>query len=198
MNDDNKIVARVVSNKAEIDSSISLLLQEMLVHQDMVVGFDMEYCFEHCYGEASAPFYSKKKIALLTLCTQSICVLIGLPKYSYEQTLEKLCIFLANKDIVFVCVHKKEDLLKVGNGLQITNAVELSELAVRVLGHPHLGAYGARKLASYLGVLQIEPRSSSLAWTDWGECNRLTADQIKCATADAYASYKIGKNLLEI
>ncbi|KAJ6379967.1 hypothetical protein OIU76_016595 [Salix suchowensis] len=61
----------------------------------------------------------------------------------YVHLLKKLSALLANRDIVFVGVRKRDDLAKLRNdyGLEISNFVELSELVVSVLGKPVLGTY---------------------------------------------------------
>lgn len=117
----------------------------------------------------------------------------------YVHLLKKLSALLANKDIVFVGVRKRDDLAKPRNdyGLEISNFVELSELVVSVLGDSVLGTYGARELASYLKVLRnFEPRNSTLSLINWLD-NSLNREQIMCAVTDTYAAYKIGKKLLE-
>ncbi|KAJ4833357.1 hypothetical protein Tsubulata_002601 [Turnera subulata] len=115
------------------------------------------------------------------------------------QQKEALKKFLACRDVVFAGVHVKEDIKILEDlGLQLKNATDLSELAASVLGKPQVGSYGARKLASHLGVLQLEPIRSPtcLSFAEWGSVQ--SAIGIECATIDAYAAYKIGKKLLEI
>ncbi|KAJ0959856.1 hypothetical protein J5N97_000442 [Dioscorea zingiberensis] len=56
-------------------------------------------------------------------------------------------------------------------------------------------AYGARDLARDVLKLGLEQRSQKVAWMSWTE-EFLTAEQIECATVDAYVAYKTGKKLL--
>ncbi|OMO84562.1 hypothetical protein CCACVL1_10771 [Corchorus capsularis] len=107
--------------------------------------------------------------------------------------------FFDNKDIVFVGVHIKDDVVTLRNcyGLIIPNAVDLSEMAVDVLHEPRLRAFGARLLASEVLLEPFKARSASVARANW-VTEELTHEQIECATTDAYAAYKVGKKLLRV
>lgn len=52
-----------------------------------------------------------------------------------------------------------EGLLQHEWGLKIGNAVELTELAVSVLGRPSLATFGVKKLANFLEVRRLGQRA---------------------------------------
>ncbi|XVF06454.1 hypothetical protein REPUB_Repub06bG0049400 [Reevesia pubescens] len=106
--------------------------------------------------------------------------------------------FFDNMNIIFVGVHIKDDVKKLRKciGLEIKNAVDLSELAADVLNQPRLRVFGVRRLASEV-LLEPFMTSSSIIDRDcW--IQDLAKDQIECATTEAYAAYKIGKKLLGV
>ncbi|KAJ6291988.1 hypothetical protein OIU76_023977 [Salix suchowensis] len=191
MNDGATLVTEVVSDD---DSHLCLyiLLQDMIKIGDMVVGFDIEWGFKgssssrsgstsgrnsehHSQSDKSEhlPRRVEHHIAVLTFCTKLGCVLIRLSPNHISPSLKR---FLSIKDILFVGVHIKEDLqrLRCVDGLVVRNAVELSELAAKIYDQPRLAAYSARELAYRIASLKIES-----------------------ATTDAYATYKIGKKIME-
>ncbi|KAK9906177.1 hypothetical protein M0R45_002836 [Rubus argutus] len=100
-------------------------------------------------------------------------------------------------DIVFVGVHVKEDVrkLKENFGVEVRNVVELSELAANALRKPRLVAYGPRELAREVLKVGLDQRPQNVMWMGW-TAEFLTAEQIECATIDAYVTYKTGKKLL--
>ncbi|KAJ4833356.1 hypothetical protein Tsubulata_002600 [Turnera subulata] len=196
MEDGNGIQTQVVSSQRALKSSLEDMLEAMHGEEDMIVGLEMEFSAKDIEGKC----FVQQRIEVLTLCTGSKCVLIRLDSDLDEGWFEKLCMFLANKDIVFVGVHTKQDLVKLENeyGLRVKNFVELSELAAGVMMKPCVAGYGVRKLATELEVLELKPRPSKVCWSDWNAGkSQLSNAPIKCSTMDAYASYKIGKKLLE-
>jgi hypothetical protein len=199
MTDGNDLSTTLVSEKDDIDLSFNLLFRDAA--GDKVVGFDTEYSLEPKFSRDLNAHVVEKRIALVKLCTQYRCILFRLDRdnVDYVHLLKKLSALLANKDIVFVGVRKRDDLVKLRNeyGLEISNLVELSELVVVVLSDPALGTYGARDLASHLEVLRyLEPRNSILSLINWLD-NSLNRQQVMCAVTDTYAAYKFGKKLLE-
>ncbi|XP_073260153.1 3'-5' exonuclease-like [Populus alba] len=199
MTDGNDLSTTLVTGKDDIDLSFNLLFGDAA--GDKVVGFDTEYSLEPKFSRDLDAHVVDKRIALVKLCTKHRCILFRLDRdnVDYVHLLKKLSALLANKDIVFVGVRKRDDLVKLRNeyGLEISNLVELSELVVGVLGEPALGTYGARDLASYLDVLRhLQPRNSILSLINWLD-NSLNRQQVMCAVTDTYAAYKIGKKLLE-
>ncbi|XP_065852117.1 protein RISC-INTERACTING CLEARING 3'-5' EXORIBONUCLEASE 2 [Euphorbia lathyris] len=222
MSDGTSLITEVVSDE---DSHLCLyvLLQDMLKVGDMVVGFEMEWGFKG-YSTSSSmsrsgslsgrqtsdqpiptPDNNKSEthptrkiehhIALLTLCTKLGCVLIRLSPKSISASLKR---FLGIKDIVFVGVHVKEDVLKLKEayGLVIRNCVELSEWAAKIYDHPKFVFYSGRELAHKLIYIKFEPKPYTTLWSNWFDHN-LSSEQIECAATDAFAAYKIGKKLME-
>lgn len=218
MSDGTTLITEVVSDE---DSHLCLyvLLQDMLKVGDMVVGFEMEWGFKsypfsrsgstsgrHTPNQPNSTPEStqssthsnrivEQHIALLTLCTKLGCVLIKLSPKSVSASLKR---FLGTKDIVFVGVHMKEDVLKLKEayGLVIRNVVELSEWAAKICDHPRFVFYTARELATKLINIKFEPKPYTVLWSNWFDHN-LSSEQIECAATDAFAAYKVGKKLMD-
>ncbi|KAK9906178.1 hypothetical protein M0R45_002836 [Rubus argutus] len=85
--------------------------------------------------------------------------------------------------------------LKENFGVEVRNVVELSELAANALRKPRLVAYGPRELAREVLKVGLDQRPQNVMWMGW-TAEFLTAEQIECATIDAYVTYKTGKKLL--
>ncbi|KAJ6744288.1 3-5 EXONUCLEASE [Salix purpurea] len=213
MNDGATLVTEVVSDD---DSHLCLyiLLQDMIKIGDMVVGFDIEWGFKGTSSSRSGstsgrnsehhsqpdksehlPRRVEHHIAVLTFCTKLGCVLIRLSPNHISPSLKR---FLSIKDILFVGVHIKEDLqrLRCVDGLVVRNAVELSELAAKIYDQPRLAAYSARELAYRIASLKVDSKPLNVLWSNWFE-HTLSHEQIESATTDAYATYKIGKKIME-
>ncbi|PPS00314.1 hypothetical protein GOBAR_AA20345 [Gossypium barbadense] len=101
---------------------------------------------------------------------------------------------------IFVGVHMKENVSKMRRLLsrvEISNAVDVGELAADLLHNPRLRRVGVRRLASEVLVFQLKSRPFALSSIFFSmEPEHLTANQIECVATDAYAAYKIGKKLL--
>jgi hypothetical protein len=213
LNDGNTLVTEVLLDD---DSHLCLdvLLQDMLKIGDMVVGLDIEWGFKGCSASRSGSTASRHTeqhsqpdksehlprrvehhIAVMTFCTKHGCVLIRLSPNHISPSLKR---FLSIKDIMFVGVHIKEDLrrLRSVNGLVIRNAVDLSELAATIYDQPRFLAYNARELECKICSLKSDPKSLNVLWSNWFD-HTLSPEQIESATIDAYATYKIGKKLME-
>ncbi|XP_022743795.1 uncharacterized protein At5g06450 [Durio zibethinus] len=157
----------------------------------MVVGLDITWSPSYPDYMPTYPDH-----VLLAFCTQIGCALVRICGGCISHSLKQ---FFDNKDITYVGVHIKHDVKKLRKrlGLEIRNAVDLSELAADVLHQPRLGAFGVRRLASEVLLVPFKARSSRMAWVNLAEAD-ITTDQIECATIDAYAAYKIGKRLLGV
>ncbi|KAJ0014360.1 hypothetical protein Pint_20348 [Pistacia integerrima] len=106
--------------------------------------------------------------------------------------------FLSNEDIVFAGVHIKKDIKKLQKeyGIDIKNAVDLSELAASVLHQPRLVAYSVRGLASEVLLQPWKPRSWNMVKAAWYAVPLIDHEMIQCATVDVYVAYKIAKKLI--
>ena len=75
--------------------------------------------------------------------------------------------------------------------------VELGHLAARVLKKPSLDGCGLVELASEVGVYYELEEPKSVTFSDWG-ARVFSHEQVKYAMHDAYASYLIANNLLNL
>ncbi|KAJ4833355.1 hypothetical protein Tsubulata_002599 [Turnera subulata] len=214
MSDGTLLMTEVVSDE-DSNLCLYLLMHEMLKDGDMVVGFDIEWGFrqsrsmsrsksdagrlaEQEKSSTGSDRHSKRvehHIALLSFCTKLGCILLRLRPESISPSLQR---FLSIKDILFVGVHIKEDLemMRSRYGLVVRNAVDLSDFAAKVYDQPRFAAYTARELSAKVSSLKFDPKPSTVLWSNWYDQN-LSAEQIESATIDAYATYKVGKKLME-
>ncbi|XP_017629217.1 uncharacterized protein LOC108472220 [Gossypium arboreum] len=129
-------------------------------------------------------------------CVLSILVHMILHDDMVAECIKKL---LSNKDITFVGVHVKENVKKMRTEsyVEISNAVDVGELAADVLHQPLRGV-GVRRLATEVLKVPFKPRPLFLSWGNLNvrEPENLTKNQIEYVATDAYAAYKIGKKLL--
>ncbi|KAL9341798.1 hypothetical protein Peur_065123 [Populus x canadensis] len=192
LNDGNTLVTEVLLDD---DSHLCLdvLLQDMLKIGDMVVGLDIEWGFKGCSASRSGSTASRH-----TEQHSQPDKSEHLPRRSPNHISPSLKRFLSIKDIMFVGVHIKEDLrrLRSVNGLVVRNAVDLSELAATIYDQPRFLAYNARELECKICSLKSDPKSLNVLWSNWFD-HTLSPEQIESATIDAYATYKIGKKLME-
>ncbi|XWS57777.1 hypothetical protein CRYUN_Cryun09bG0202300 [Craigia yunnanensis] len=189
MGDGTTVITEVIiETTRRMNQRLNLILQHMVEHEDLVVGLDITW----------SP--SSSDHVLLAFCTQIGCTLVrNMSGFPFRLPKELLKPFFDNKDITFVGVHIKEDVKKLRKllGLEIRNAVDLSELAADVFHQPRLRAFGVRRLASEVLLVPFKTRSSGMARVNWTEADPETY-QIECATTDAYFAYKIGKKLLGV
>ncbi|KAJ7978154.1 Werner syndrome-like exonuclease-like protein [Quillaja saponaria] len=151
MADGSKVETVVVS--ASDHDTIHLHLQLLTVYiqddKDAIVGFDTEWSL----AQQSPGSKVEARTTLIKLGTRYGCLLVTLEPLDRKLTDKPMSAilnkFLMNKDIIFVGVHIKQDLekLKRDFGIEVRNAVELSELAANVLREPRLLAYSIRGLA---------------------------------------------------
>lgn len=191
MSDGTKVVTEIVSDRGAVHLCLYLITQKIRDGKDMVVGFDTEWSLVVMDDGRVEP-----RVVLVKLFSCVGCVLIRLDHKS-GPVCPSLINFFMMKDIVFVGVHVKEDVrkLKENFGVEVRNVVELSELAANALRKPRLVAYGPRELAREVLKVGFDQRPQNVMWMGW-TAEFLTAEQIECATIDAYVTYKTGKKLL--
>ncbi|XVF42368.1 hypothetical protein PTKIN_Ptkin01aG0356500 [Pterospermum kingtungense] len=196
VDDGTMLVNGVIKNCCN-HQGLDPFLNHMSEHGDLVVGFDIKWLINSSSYE-NIPC-TPTPAAILIFCTQIGCKLLRIKTSFDPQSLPLQHYFFDNKEITFVGVHIKDEIekLRVCCGLEIRNAVDLSELAADVLHQPRLRAFGVRRLASEVLPEPFKTRPSSLNRVDWRSAN-LTKDQLECATTKAYAAYKIGKMLLGV
>ena len=114
---------------------------------------------------------------------------------SFPESIKK---FLNDSNVCFVGVEVKDKVKKILQWLQMfgcKTGVELGHLVARILKKPNLDGCVFIELASEVGVYYEEPKSVS--FSDWG-ARVFSHEQVKYAIHDAYASYLIGNNLLNL
>ncbi|KAJ4953780.1 hypothetical protein NE237_030612 [Protea cynaroides] len=178
----------VVKSASMLDSYVSELraLLSATGSRNPIIGLDVEW----------KPNSTAQRVSILQLCAGTRVLIIQLCYLNViPQSLKNL---IADAGISFLGVGITEDIRKLSNdyGLGCSSAIELGPLASRVLRNPDYSNSGLAALASQVVGLNIEKSSSTVTCSNWAN-DPLTAEQIKYATIDAYASYLIGKKLLE-
>ncbi|KAH0729821.1 hypothetical protein KY285_000822 [Solanum tuberosum] len=155
----------------------------------LVVGLDIEWlpCFN---PDENHP------VALLQLCVGRRCLLFqllhkdGLPAF--------LAKFLGDPNVKFVGVGVKGDAEKLlrDHKLFVVNTVDLNRLALSIYGEEVYGKMGLKRMAEeVLGKVMEKPKNVTLSKWDAEE---LVYEQIEYAAIDAFMSFEIGRNLLNL
>ncbi|GAB4830601.1 hypothetical protein Ancab_020367 [Ancistrocladus abbreviatus] len=135
-----------------------------------------------------------EKVSVLKLCTGCFCLLIQL--LHFKSTPSSLAAFLQLPDISFVGVGIKHcvDCLERDYGINCRNAVDLGQLASRVRENQHVSAFGLADLAYEVALFKLV-KAPGVAFSDWG-AEKLSSEQVRAATSDAFVAYFIGNDLL--
>lgn len=135
---------------------------------------------------------------ILQLCVGTRCLLVRL---SYTDVPKCLGDFLADKETCFVGFgmnSTRSDLnaslsLSIYYGIDCKNAVDVTELAARILKKPKLCGCELATIAAEVGVsLEESPRLEDF---NWG-ASVFSDEEVKYAIQDAYACHLIGTKLL--
>ena len=135
---------------------------------------------------------------LLILCVGTRCLVIQL--YYLDSFPDSIKKFLSDKNVCFVGIGVKDKVKKILQWPQMfgcETGVELGHLAARVLKKPNLEGCGLVELASEVGVYYELEEPKSVTFSDWGT-RVFSHEQVKYAMHDAYASYLIANNLLNL
>ncbi|KAE8722836.1 Detected protein of unknown function [Hibiscus syriacus] len=186
-----------VTNVTSCESDVDRHIQNFLSDRNnswKVIGLDIERTFVQDSHETEENSKKKSRVAILELCDGFTCLVIQLPYLDFIPN--SLLNFLQLPDFTFVGIGIKETVAKLEEeyGLGCKNAVELGQLAASVMRNPNLAACGVGALANVIIPLQLS-KHTSVVFSDWGRKN-LNKDQLKVATANAYAFFKIGAELL--
>ncbi|KAI3950183.1 hypothetical protein MKW92_044497 [Papaver armeniacum] len=163
---------------------------------NLVVGLDIEWVR---LRESSQP----NEVAVLQLCLENQCLIFqffGLFSRSRKPQKvpvpESLAYFLNDERITFVGagIHQDARKLWVDHKLTVARSEELAGLAEYTLGRRDLYRAGLRSLMRIvLGEDLPKPRAITLSRWD---TDVLTDEQIEYACLDAFASYKLGMDLM--
>lgn len=185
LNDDS-ILTLVTHSAAMVGTWIADIerIHRRRLHR-LIVGLDVEW----------RPSYSyyRNRVATLQLCVGRRCLIFQL---SCAPTIPaSLFNFLANEDYTFVGVgiHADVQKLQADYDLDVTNAVDLAQLAADEMGSPDLRNAGLKGLAKAVLDLDIDkPRDVTMSGWD---NQRLSYDQVIYACIDAFVSFEIGRSL---
>ncbi|XP_010273755.1 PREDICTED: Werner Syndrome-like exonuclease [Nelumbo nucifera] len=180
----------VLNTASSLGSFIELTMNssfaDMYTNTRPVVGLDIEW-------NSSSP---NSKVSILQLCSDTRCLIIQL-RHLGCIPLPLMRLLACSPGVNFVGVGITEDVSKLwrdyGIIFEYTAVHELGPLAARVLNKPHLTRAGLAELAREVVGLNVE-KPTSVTRSNW-DATYLSAEQIKYATIDAYASFLIGKRL---
>ncbi|KAG4968101.1 hypothetical protein AAZX31_12G134700 [Glycine max] len=181
---DGLTIETTITDKSGIVDKWIQVVSSTYAGKQRIVGLDTEWT------TAKKP---KMKVAILQLCIENKCLIIQL--FHMDNIPQSLRSFLMDSNFEFVGVGVINDLrmLKNDYGLECNKGIDVSLLAKEKW--PHRISSGALKyLAKELVGLEME-KSKAVCTSEW-QSKELTQTQIEYACIDAYASFKIGKMIL--
>ncbi|KAJ1285287.1 hypothetical protein BS78_03G269100 [Paspalum vaginatum] len=154
----------------------------------LVVGLDVEW-------RPSFSPYVVPPVALLQVCVGRRCLVFQILHADYIP--DALFDFFSDDRFTFVGVGIQGDVAKLRNDyeLEVRRAVDLRGLAASQLGNPELRAAGLQALVwEVMGVKMEKPYYVRVsAW----DARRLSQSQLMYACADAFASFEVGRSLID-
>ncbi|XP_022147750.1 Werner Syndrome-like exonuclease [Momordica charantia] len=182
--DSDQIHTLLTSSPAMVDSWISETLA--IQTPPLIVGLDIEW-------RPNRNSSYENPVATLQLCFDRRCLIFQLIHAS--EIPRSLTDFLTDESFTFVGVGIGEDVEKLlcDYGLNVSNTVDLRNLAENAMGRGDLKNAGLKGLAKeVLGKEISKPKSVTMSrWdNEW-----LVPNQVKYACVDAFLSSEIGRHL---
>ncbi|KAJ8748667.1 hypothetical protein K2173_008112 [Erythroxylum novogranatense] len=185
-----EVIATKVTDNASTISSWIRRIKSMYNREEIIVGLDVEWKPNYRVGQ-------NNKAATLQLCVDTDCLIIQLFYLDYIPA--TLTDFLKDSNVTFVGVEVSRDVDKLSDdyGLETEdNIVDVREMSLqRWPGFFTSRQPGLKEIASQvLGLYMEKPRH--ITRSNW-QVRVLSDEQIEYACIDAYASYRIGQELLK-
>ncbi|KAI3964848.1 hypothetical protein MKW92_011776 [Papaver armeniacum] len=158
---------------------------------NLIVGLDIEWVRLRETDQ-------RNKIAVLQLCLENQCLIFQFFGRDKDMP-QNLINFLNDDRIMFVGAGIDQDARKlwVDWGLNVARSEELAGLAEYTLGRTDIYRAGLRSLMRIVLRKELpKPRGILLSRWDIGDEGVLRDEQVRYACLDAYASYKIGMELM--
>ncbi|KAG8389582.1 hypothetical protein BUALT_Bualt02G0244100 [Buddleja alternifolia] len=181
-----RIEATVTNKAAAVNDWVAEVLSSSN-GQRIIVGLDCEW-------KPNTSTYDNNKTATLQLCEDTKCLIVQLFYIDYVP--QSLKSFLSNPNVTFVGVEVQDDVLKLRSeyGLACAVAEDIQALAMAAYPVEFYRKPGLKELARKLVGLEMA-KPIHVCRSNW-ENIVLGLDQIEYACIDAYASYRIGRKLL--
>lgn len=189
INYDGRTIETTVTDKSSVtDSWVEGILSLYADAPLTVVGLDIEW-------KPHPIRFMSNKSATLQLCINDRCLILQL--FYMDSIPQSLIDFLRNSKFTFVGIEVADDVAKLKDeyGLECGNTADIRQLAIsRWPGR--FRRPGLKDLAwEVLGLYMEKPKH--VCMSNW-EARVLNNRQVEYACIDAYASYKIGHNLVMV
>ncbi|KAL0436003.1 UNVERIFIED_CONTAM: Exonuclease 3'-5' domain-containing protein 2 [Sesamum radiatum] len=182
--------ARIEATVTDKAAGVTNWVQEVLSMyggESIIVGLDCEW-------KPNSYAYENNKTATLQLCVDTKCLILQL--FYLDFIPQSLKNFLVHPSVTFVGVGVQDDVYKLREeyGLVCSAMNDIQEMAMARYPWEFTRRPGLKDLASwFVGLNMAKP--IHVCRSNW-EARNLSLDQIEYACIDAYASYRIGRKLL--
>ncbi|KAK9291616.1 hypothetical protein L1049_019565 [Liquidambar formosana] len=181
-----KTIETTVTDKAAIADEWLRQILPIYAGKPMVVGLDIEW-------RPHQIRWMSNKSATLQLCIDDKCLIVQL--FYMDEIPQSLKSFLTDSNFTFVGIEVGDDIAKLKDeyGLECSNSADIRVLAMR-RWPGRFRRPGLKDLAlEVTGLTMKKPKH--VCMSNW-EARVLNENQVEYACIDAYASYKIGHNLI--
>lgn len=171
----------VTKRNKEVDDSIEKFLSNS--NDRKVIGLDIDWSLIR-----DSDGVTRSRIALLTLCDGSHCLIVQLPHL--DSVPKSLFNFLFLPDYTFVGfdILKNMDKLEKQYGFGCKNYVDLRTMAAK---YDHNPFWGSARMADRFCHAGVVDKPKSAVFDDWGNIN-LNENQVKHATLNVFVYHQIG------
>lgn len=191
VNDHNgRVSVMVTKRNKEVDDSIKKFLSNS--NGVKVIGLDIEWRLIR-----DSDGVTRSKIALLTLCDGTHCLIVQLPHL--DSVPNSLFNFLYLSDYTFVGfdIVKNMDKLEKEYGFGCKNCIDFRTMAAKCnTMRPNAVFWGSSRMANDHCFVRVVDKPESAVFDDWGNIN-LNQNQVKHATLNVFAYHEIGVSFLQ-
>ncbi|KAL0420149.1 UNVERIFIED_CONTAM: Exonuclease 3'-5' domain-containing protein 2 [Sesamum radiatum] len=182
-------IETTVTNEAAVVTNWVQEVLSMYGGQSMIVGLDCEW-------KPNSYAFENNKTATLQLCVDTKCLILQL--FYLDFIPQSLKNFTVHPSVTFVGVGVQDDVYKLQQeyGLVCSASAMKDIQEMAMARHPleFIRRPGLKDLASWFVGLNMS-KPIHVCRSNW-EARNLSLDQIEYACIDAYASYRIGRKLL--
>ncbi|KAK4406912.1 Exonuclease 3'-5' domain-containing protein 2 [Sesamum angolense] len=179
-------IETTVTDKAAVVTNWVQEVLSMYGGQSMIVGLDCEW-------KPNSYAFENNKTATLQLCVDTKCLILQL--FYLDFIPQSLKNFMVHPSVTFVGVGVQDELQQEYGLVCSASAMkDIQEMAMARHPLEFIRRPGLKDLASWFVGLNMS-KPIHVCRSNW-EARNLSLDQIEYACIDAYASYRIGRKLL--